>query len=91
MNQKAAFNSPVWFNVGVPDTPQQCSACQPYDALVSTPAGMIQIGELVDSDAIGTKVFDASGITRIVATKANGVKEVLRMHDQVWARSRRDG
>ena len=26
-NQKAAFNSPVWFNVGVPDTPQQCSAC----------------------------------------------------------------
>ena len=27
MNQKAAFNSPVWFNVGVPDTPQQCSAC----------------------------------------------------------------
>ncbi len=27
MTQKAAFNSPVWFNVGVPDTPQQCSAC----------------------------------------------------------------
>jgi ribonucleoside-diphosphate reductase alpha chain len=25
--QKAAFNSPVWFNVGVPGTPQQCSAC----------------------------------------------------------------
>jgi len=25
--QKAAFNSPVWFNVGVPNTPQQCSAC----------------------------------------------------------------
>jgi ribonucleoside-diphosphate reductase alpha chain len=27
VTQKAAFNSPVWFNVGVPDTPQQCSAC----------------------------------------------------------------
>ena len=27
VNQKAAFNSPVWFNVGVPDAPQQCSAC----------------------------------------------------------------
>ena len=27
VDQKAAFNSPVWFNVGVPDTPQQCSAC----------------------------------------------------------------
>jgi ribonucleoside-diphosphate reductase alpha chain len=27
VTQKAAFNSPVWFNVGVPSTPQQCSAC----------------------------------------------------------------
>jgi len=26
VNQKAAFNSPVWFNVGTP-RPQQCSAC----------------------------------------------------------------
>jgi ribonucleoside-diphosphate reductase alpha chain len=27
VNQKAAFNSPVWFNVGVPDMTAQCSAC----------------------------------------------------------------
>jgi ribonucleoside-diphosphate reductase alpha chain len=27
VTQKAAFNSPVWFNVGVPGTPTQCSAC----------------------------------------------------------------
>ena len=27
VNQKMAFNSPVWFNLGVPDTPQQASAC----------------------------------------------------------------
>jgi ribonucleoside-diphosphate reductase alpha chain len=27
VTQKAAFNSPVWFNVGVPGVPQQCSAC----------------------------------------------------------------
>ena len=27
VTQKAAFNSPVWFNVGVSGTPQQCSAC----------------------------------------------------------------
>ncbi|MCA1727640.1 MAG: vitamin B12-dependent ribonucleotide reductase [Actinobacteria bacterium] len=26
VNQKAAFNSPVWFNIGVEETPQ-CSAC----------------------------------------------------------------
>src|SRR3954468_9149781 len=27
INQKAAFNSPVWFNIGVKNTPQQASAC----------------------------------------------------------------
>ena len=27
VNQHVAFNSPVWFNIGVPDTPQQSSAC----------------------------------------------------------------
>jgi ribonucleoside-diphosphate reductase alpha chain len=80
VNQKAAFNSPVWFNVGVPDTPQQCSACQPYGALVSTPDGLIPIGKLVEENRVGAKVHDAGGVTSIVATKANGVKEVLRVH-----------
>ncbi|MEE2674361.1 MAG: vitamin B12-dependent ribonucleotide reductase [Myxococcota bacterium] len=27
VHQKVAFNSPVWFNLGVSDTPQQASAC----------------------------------------------------------------
>jgi ribonucleoside-diphosphate reductase alpha chain len=27
VNQRVAFNSPVWFNLGVKDTPQQASAC----------------------------------------------------------------
>ena len=27
VNQRAAFNSPVWFNIGVPGVPQQASAC----------------------------------------------------------------
>ncbi|MEE3331637.1 MAG: vitamin B12-dependent ribonucleotide reductase, partial [Myxococcota bacterium] len=27
VHQKMAFNSPVWFNLGVPDVPQQASAC----------------------------------------------------------------
>src|SRR3981189_226462 len=26
-HQRAAFNSPVWFNIGVPDVPDQASAC----------------------------------------------------------------
>jgi ribonucleoside-diphosphate reductase alpha chain len=79
VHQKAAFNSPVWFNVGVEETPQ-CSACQPWDAMVSTPDGLVPIGRLVDDDAVGTKVYDAHGVTKIVATKHNGRKRVLRVH-----------
>ncbi len=79
VHQVFSFNSPVWFNVGTP-SPQQVSACQPYDAPVSTPDGPVPIGRLVESAAVGAKVYDAHGITRVVATKANGVKEVLRLH-----------
>jgi ribonucleoside-diphosphate reductase alpha chain len=79
IHQIFSFNSPVWFNVGT-SSPQQVSACQPYDALVSTPAGPVPIGTLVDAVAVGTKVHDAHGTTLIVAVKANGVKDVLRVH-----------
>src|SRR5881398_2512999 len=68
LHQVFSFNSPVWFNVGT-SSPQQVSACQPYDALVSTPAGLVPIGKLVDLDAVGYKVYDVRGITKIVATK----------------------
>ena len=81
LHQVFSFNSPVWFNVGT-ESPQQVSACQPYDALLSTPAGMVPIGELVEADAVGTKVYDAHGLTRVLATKANGVKDVLRIHTE---------
>jgi ribonucleotide reductase alpha subunit len=80
VHQRAAFNSPVWFNIGVRGVPQQGSACQPYHALVSTPDGLVPIGKLVDDGAIGAKVFDANGLTKIVAVKHNGRKEVLRIH-----------
>ncbi|RZS30581.1 ribonucleoside-diphosphate reductase class II [Herbihabitans rhizosphaerae] len=79
MHQVFSFNSPVWFNVGT-SSPQQVSACLSYDTLVSTPAGLIPIGRLVEDDAVGTKVYDAHGVTRILATKANGVKDVYRLH-----------
>src|SRR5580658_480965 len=80
VQQKAAFNSPVWFNIGVAGVPQQAAACQPYDALVSTPEGLVPIGQLVEERAVGTKVFDSSGLTSIVAVKHNGRKDVLRIH-----------
>ncbi len=79
IHQVFSFNSPVWFNVGT-TSPQQVSACQPYDAPVSTPAGLVPIGKLVETDAVGMKVCDAHGLTRIAATKSNGVKDVLRLH-----------
>src|SRR6266567_177894 len=78
VNQLAAFNSPVWFNVGFEEKPQ-CSACQPYHALVSTPEGMVPIGELADGEQIGREVYDADGTTRIVAVKHNGRKPVYRV------------
>src|SRR6266704_987645 len=78
VNQRAAFNSPVWFNVGVEPHPQ-CSACQPYDALISTSTGMVPIGELVERQAVGTVVYDAHGETRVRAVKFNGSKRVYRV------------
>src|SRR3972149_5218 len=66
VNQYASFNPPVWFNVGFEERPQ-CSACQPYHALVSTPEGMVAIGEIVEQEQIGCEVYDANGITRVVA------------------------
>src|SRR3712207_3568430 len=78
LHQMAAFNSPVWFNVGFEEQPQ-CSACQPHHALVSTPEGMVPIGELVDLEQVGREVYDSQGVTRVVAVKANGVKPVYRV------------
>ena len=79
LHQVFSFNSPVWFNVGTA-SPQQVSACQPYHSMVSTPAGLVPIGKLVEENAIGAKVYDAHGLTRILAVKANGTKDVLRLH-----------
>ncbi|MDQ6614692.1 MAG: hypothetical protein M3083_08090 [Actinomycetota bacterium] len=86
IHQRAAFNSPVWFNIGVKGVPQQASACQPYDAMVCTEQGLRPIGELVEAGGAGTKVFDAHGLTKVVAVKANGRKPVLRIHTKAGLR-----
>lgn len=56
------------------------SACQPYDAPVSAPQGLIPIGKLVEENAVGTVIYDAHGTTRIVAVKAGGYRPILRLH-----------
>src|SRR5438128_5516651 len=78
VHQLAAFNSPVWFNVGFEEKPQ-CSACMPYHQMISTPDGMVPIGELVESDQVGREVYDAHGVTRVIAVKHNGRKPVFRV------------
>src|SRR5664279_1079179 len=75
LHQLAAFNSPVWFNVGFEESPQY-SACLPHHALVSTPEGMVPIGEIVDEQQVGREVYDSAGTTRVVAVKHNGRKQV---------------
>ena len=78
VNQLAAFNSPVWFNVGFEEKPQ-CSACVPYRGLVSTPDGMVPIGEIVENGQVGREVYDSKGVTQVVAVKYNGRKQVFRV------------
>ena len=61
----------------------QPHACQPYDALISTPDGPMAIGEIVSGNLVGLQVFDGSGngagTTRVVAVKSNGEKPVYRI------------
>src|SRR5262249_54592612 len=80
LHQKAAFNSPVWFNVGLADNPRpQCSACQPYHARVLTEKGFLPIGTIVENDMVGLRVFDGDGLSEIIAVKHNGRKPVYRI------------
>jgi ribonucleoside-diphosphate reductase alpha chain len=56
----------------------QPHACQPWDALISTPTGPFAIGEIVEKKLVGLEVFDRDGVTRVVAVKDNGTRPVLR-------------
>ena len=57
INQKAAFNSPVWFNVGL-DTKPQCSAC----FILSVEDNMESILEWVSTEGLIFKRGSGAGI-----------------------------
>lgn len=57
----------------------QPHACLPYHAEVTTPSGPIPIGKIVEQNMIGLPVYDADGITHVMAVKHNGVKPVYRI------------
>ncbi len=43
------------------------------------PDGPIAIGSIVENNLVGLQVYDATGVTRVVATAYNGVKSVYRV------------
>ena len=61
----------------------QPHACQPFHAMVSTPQGPIEIGEIVEENRVGLEVYDGTddgyGTTRVVAVASNGRKRVFRV------------
>ena len=92
VHQRAAFNSPVWFNIGVKGVPQQASVCQPYDALVAhARRRSIPIGELVEQNVRSApRSSTRTASPSIVAVKHNGRKSVLRVHTKSGIHARRD-
>lgn len=67
LNQQAAFNTPVWINLGVPNRDQQCWAC----AILNVEDDMLSIKE---GWAIEAKIFEGgsgSGVN-ISKIRANG-------------------
>jgi ribonucleoside-diphosphate reductase alpha chain len=54
-------------------------ACLPFHAPVTTPAGPIPIGRIVEEGLVGLPVYDREGVTGVVAVKHNGVKAVYRV------------
>ena len=85
IHQLAAFNSPVWFNLGWPGRRQAISACLPYDVRVNTNKGLIPIGEIVrlfqstPNPQIYTYAPDGTP-SRIVNGVRNGRKRVINFH-----------
>ena len=90
IHQMAAFNSPVWFNIGVAGVPQQGSACQPYHALVSTPDGPVPIGELVEDERRRDQGARRARCDQGPRGEGQWQQRRLADHDQGWPPARRD-
>ncbi|MDP6977856.1 MAG: vitamin B12-dependent ribonucleotide reductase [Myxococcota bacterium] len=71
VNQKVAFNSPVWFNLGVEGTPQQASAC----FINSVDDTMESIMDLAKTEAMLFKGGSGAGSN---LSKIRSSKETLR-------------
>ncbi|MGH9303737.1 MAG: vitamin B12-dependent ribonucleotide reductase [Acidimicrobiales bacterium] len=71
VNQKAAFNSPVWFNIGVSGVPQQASAC----FILSVEDAMTSILNWYTEEGIIFKGGSGSGVN---LSRIRSSKELLQ-------------
>ncbi len=90
IHQKAAFNSPVWFNIGVPGVPQQASAC----FILSVEDQMDSILNWYTEEGVIFKGGSGAGVNlsriRLVARTAQGRRHGLGP-GELHARRRRVG
>ncbi|MFH0927233.1 MAG: LAGLIDADG family homing endonuclease [Candidatus Micrarchaeota archaeon] len=57
----------------------QLHACAEFHTQIYTEDGIRYIGEIVENNLVGAKVFDGESYTPILAAKYNGEKEVFRI------------
>lgn len=57
----------------------QAHACADYHTIIPTENGLKFIGEIVEKDMVGLKVYDGEKFVPILATKNNGKRKVLRI------------
>ena len=60
-------------------THPQPHACAEYHTQIYTEDGVKYIGEIVESNLVGLRVFDGESYTPVLATNYNGEKEVFRI------------
>ncbi|NUN11489.1 adenosylcobalamin-dependent ribonucleoside-diphosphate reductase [Candidatus Micrarchaeota archaeon] len=56
----------------------QPHACGRYDTMLFTEKGVLELGQIVDENMVGLKIFDGQKFVKIQAVKENGIKKVYR-------------
>jgi len=73
VQQKAAFNSPVWFNIGVEGVPQQAAACfilGVEDSMASILNWYVEEGTIFKGGSVRESIFRTSGLRESCSTEA---------------------
>ena len=57
----------------------QPHACGRYDTKLFTEEGVLNLGDVVEENKIGIKIFDGEKFVKIIAVKNNGIKKLFRV------------